>query len=53
MSTVLKNQGMMLRSLIAFLLVMFRSLEDTEKLRRKYMKAKRFYEEKVRSVSMY
>ena len=26
-----------------------RSVEDTEKLRRKYLRAKRFYEEKVRS----
>ena len=30
-----------------------RSLEDTEKLRRKYTKARKFYEDKVRTCSTY
>ena len=34
-------------TIISQLKCYYRSLEDTEKLRRKYMKAKRFYEEKV------
>ena len=30
-----------------------RSLEDTEKLRRKYTKARKFYEDKVHTFSTY